>query len=114
MPLTELNLVGHPVHDLSPLKGMALSGLAINFTYVADLSPLQGMPLKGLIVHSTIVNNLSPLKDLPLQFLSLDFKPERDTELLRSIKTLETINDKPAAEFWKEVEEQQKGKKLTQ
>ena len=42
----------------------------------------------------------------------IDFKPERDAEILRSIKTLETINDKPAAEFWKEVEEQQKGKKL--
>jgi hypothetical protein len=28
----------------------------------------------------------------------------RDTEVLRSIKTLEEINFQPAVEFWKEVE----------
>jgi len=33
-----------------------------------------------------------------------DFIPERDAEILRSIKTLETINGLPAAEFWKRVE----------
>jgi hypothetical protein len=33
-----------------------------------------------------------------------DFKPERDPEILRSIKTLATINGKPAKEFWKEVD----------
>jgi hypothetical protein len=35
------------------------------------------------------------------------FKPERDAEILRSIKTLESINQKPAADFWKEVEAQE-------
>lgn len=48
---------------------------------------------------------------MPLKALVFDFKPERDTELIRSIKTLETINDKPAAEFWKEVEAQKSGTK---
>jgi len=32
----------------------------------------------------------------------LDDKPERDGTILRGIKTLETINDKPATEFLKE------------
>jgi hypothetical protein len=41
-----------------------------------------------------------------LKALTLDFKPDRDSGLLRSIKTLETINGKPASEFWKEEEEQ--------
>jgi hypothetical protein len=41
---------------------------------------------------------------MPLQELQCDFKPERDTEILRSIKTLEKINDKPVKQFWKEVE----------
>ena len=41
---------------------------------------------------------------MPLKDLRCDFKPERDAEILRSIKTLETINDKPAEEFWKEVD----------
>jgi hypothetical protein len=39
---------------------------------------------------------------MPLEDLYGDFKPERDTELLHSIKTLEKINDKPASEFWKQ------------
>ena len=56
---------------------------------------------------NTQVSDLSPLKGIPLKDLRCDFKPERDTEILRSIKTLETINDKPVAEFWKEVEEQE-------
>jgi len=33
---------------------------------------------------------------MPLIILSCDFKPERDGEILRSIKTLATINEKPA------------------
>lgn len=41
---------------------------------------------------------------MPLEELGLDFQTERDTELLRSIKTLKTINLKPAAGFWMEVE----------
>ncbi len=71
----------------------------------------MGMPLTVLNCHATSVTDLSPLKDLPSAVSTRDFKPERDTELLHSIKTLEKINGKPAAEFWKEVEEQQKGKK---
>jgi hypothetical protein len=41
---------------------------------------------------------------MPLTILFCDFEPERDAEILRSIKTLETINDKPATKFWKEVD----------
>ena len=52
----------------------------------------------------TKVSDLSPLKDMPLKEIGCDFKPERDAELLRSLKTLETINGKPVAQFWKEVE----------
>jgi hypothetical protein len=43
---------------------------------------------------------------LPLKRLSCDFQPERDAALLRSIKSLERINEKPAAEFWKDVDAQ--------
>jgi len=41
---------------------------------------------------------------MPVKELWCDFKAERDTEILRSLKTLEKINDKPAQEFWKEVD----------
>jgi hypothetical protein len=42
---------------------------------------------------------------MPLKELGCDFLPERDAEIVRSIKTLEKINGKPAAEFWKEVDQ---------
>src|SRR5262245_46389819 len=45
---------------------------------------------------------VSPLKTRPLKRLSLDYRADRE-ELLRSLTGLESINDKPAAEFWKEV-----------
>ena len=34
---------------------------------------------------------------MPLKSLSILIKSDQDSEILRSIKTLETINDKPAA-----------------
>ena len=51
---------------------------------------------------------------MPLINLDCDFKDARVIEIVRSIKTLKSINGKPAAEFGKEVEEQQKGKKVDQ
>ncbi len=44
---------------------------------------------------------------MPLIDIICDLRQPRDFEILRSIKTLETINNKPAAEFWTEVEIQQ-------
>ncbi len=111
MPLTNLSLSDSRVADLTPLTGMRLVLFSCLNTQVADLSPLQGMPLAHLDFRSTPVTDLSPMRGMPLKELHLDFQPDRDTKLLRSIKTLETINSKPAAEFWKEVEERQKGKK---
>jgi hypothetical protein len=49
------------------------------------------------------VSDLSPLKSMPLKYLDVDFNPERDAAILRSIQTLERINGKPTAEFWKAV-----------
>jgi Leucine-rich repeat (LRR) protein/tRNA A-37 threonylcarbamoyl transferase component Bud32 len=126
MPLTTLSIWGTHVEDLSPLKGMKLETFVCNGTPVADLSPLTGMPLKGLYCAHTRVSDLSPLKGMPLGELDCQdtevsdlsplkgmplimsvtcpFKPERDSEVLRSLTTLTTINGKPVREFWKEVE----------
>jgi eukaryotic-like serine/threonine-protein kinase len=104
MPLTELWCRSCPVSDLSPLKDMKLAYLDCIGTQVSDLSPLKGMPLTTLFCDNTPVSDLSILKGMPLKNLQCDFKPKRDAELLRSIKTLETINGKPAAEFWKDVD----------
>jgi hypothetical protein len=40
---------------------------------------------------------------MPLKEIRCDFERERDAEVLRSLTTLERINDKPAADFWKEA-----------
>jgi len=104
MPLTELRCSGTKVADLSPLKDMKLTSLDCHRTLVSNLSPLKDMKLTKLACDHTAVSDLSPLKGMPLKELSCDFKPERDAEILRSIKTLETINDKLAKEFWKEVD----------
>ena len=45
------------------------------------------------------------LQGMPLKELNCDFKPNRVAEILRSIKTLETINGKPSEEFWRQVEQ---------
>jgi hypothetical protein len=50
------------------------------------------------------VSDLSPWKGGPLKNIYCEFQPERDAEFLRSLKALETINGKSAAEFWKEVD----------
>jgi serine/threonine protein kinase len=122
LPLTELTCNGAPVADLEPLRGMKLTYLNCNNTPVRDLTPLAGMPLQYLNISYTKVTDLSPLKGMlltslncrgidgldltplagmPLKTLFCNFQPDRHAALLRSIKTLETINGKPAAEFWK-------------
>jgi hypothetical protein len=103
MNLTWLGVADTPVADLSPLAGMKLDYLDVGGTRVADLSPLKDMRLTVLKSFSSRVADLSPVKGMPLTEIYCDFKPERDAEILRSIKTLEKINGKPAAEFWKEV-----------
>jgi hypothetical protein len=54
-----------------------------------------------------MVTNLSVLRGMPLKEIGCDFVPERDTKLLRSITTLESINEKSAKEFWKDADKKQ-------
>ena len=82
----------------------ALRSVSVSGTQVSDLSPLKGIKLTVLHCQGAKVTDLSPLKEMPLKELRCDFKFERDAEILRSIKTLEIINDKTAAQFWKEAE----------
>jgi hypothetical protein len=104
MPLTALLCANTPVADLSPLRGMKIRRLEMYKTMVYDLSPLKGLPLELLHCEDSKVLDLSPVKDLPLKEIRCNFNPKRDSELFRGIKTLETINEKPAAEFWKALD----------
>jgi WD40 repeat protein len=99
-----------PLRSLTKLRGLALLGHE-GKCRLADLSPLKGMPLTSLDIRNTQVSDLSPLKGMPLKTLDCDFKPERDTEILRAIPTLETINGKPAKDFWKEVDAKREQKR---
>jgi hypothetical protein len=92
MPLQTLYCGQTKVRDLTPLKGMKLTLLNLDLTQISDLSPLAGMPLKELQIRP--------------------FPAGPDAEILRSITTLEQINGKPAAEFWREVSAAQQGKKV--
>jgi hypothetical protein len=56
-----------------------------------------------LSIRNIPAQDLSPLKDLPLRSLRLDYQAGRE-EFVRSFKELESINDQPAVEFWKEVD----------
>jgi WD40 repeat protein len=105
MKLKSLSCDQTLVSDLSPLRGMDLEELSVaHCRQVTDLAPLRGMPLQRLWWAGTAVSDLSPLKGMPLKEILCDFQRERDAEFLRSLKTLETVNGKSAAEFWKEVD----------
>ena len=65
---------------------------------VSCLAVLAGDPPPGCSARSakptcenTKVANLLPLKGMLLETIHCDFKPERDTQILRFIKTLVTI-----------------------
>jgi hypothetical protein len=63
------------------------------------------MPLEDLYCASTAVTDFRPVAGLQLKKLELDFVPERDAGVLRGIRTLEVINERPAAEFLKQAGE---------
>jgi hypothetical protein len=44
---------------------------------------------------------------MPLKEIWCNFEAERDAEVLRTIKTLEKINNKPRQEFWDELDKKQ-------
>jgi hypothetical protein len=62
------------------------------------------MALRDLDMHTQKDCDLSPLRGMPLTRLGLRFRPEQDTDIVRSLTKLQIINDKPAADFWKEVD----------
>ncbi len=104
MPLEVLDCSLTRVSDLSPLKDSKLRWLKCISTQVSDLSPLKGKKLAVLYCHNTKVVDLSPLLGMPLADLWCDFKADRDAGILRAIPSLKRINNKPAEDFWKEVD----------
>ena len=126
MPITNLHMANTQVKDLSPLVGMPINDLRCQYCRFSDMSPLQGMPLHTLEIHGNPITELSPLTNSPvcnlniyktlisdwnalktmprLRLIGLDFEKTRDTEILRSITTLEEINGLSASDFWRTVD----------
>jgi serine/threonine protein kinase len=90
--------------DCKNLRYLILNYLPLTDAGLAHFKECK--ELTRLAINHTKVSDLSPLRRMPLRELECDFRPERDAEILRSIKTLEKINGKPAAEFWKDVEKE--------
>ncbi|MGE3804778.1 MAG: hypothetical protein AB7K24_08915, partial [Gemmataceae bacterium] len=90
------------ISDLTPLAGMPLSYLELSVSPIASLSPLKGMPLATFKFSRIKVTDWTPLAGLPLVELEGNFKAA-DAGLLRSIKALQKINGKPAAEYLKNL-----------
>jgi len=101
MPLHVLVCWGTPLRDLRPLQGLPLTYLDCRSTRVADLEPLRNMALTHLLLTRTPVTDLSPLRGAPLREFSGPVVSERARQDLRSIRTLEKINDQPATQFGK-------------
>ena len=113
MKLRSLWVADSLVSDLRPIMGMKgdLQSLGIGRTKVADLSPLKEMvKLETLLIDGTLVADLAPLKGLNLKHVRFAGAPVADFSVLRSIKTLEKINDKDVKQFWKEVDAKKAGK----
>jgi len=105
LPLEQLDCTGAEISDLSPLKNMqTLKFLSIANSHVSDISPLAGLKLINFACHGAPVGDFSPLRAMPLTDIIGEFKKPADHENIRAITTLERINGKPAAEFWKEVD----------
>jgi eukaryotic-like serine/threonine-protein kinase len=102
-PLEYLNVGEQPVSDLAPLAGLkSLRRLVLDQTSVSDLTPLRGLGLRELSIRGIPATDLTPLTELPLRGLRLDYRADRE-RIVRSLRRLESVNDKPVAEFWQDV-----------
>ena len=77
------------VTDLGPIKGMPLEWLSIYKTSVSDLSPLRGMGLRSLAAGGTRISDLTPLKGMPLTCFACPGTAVTDLSPLRGMQLTE-------------------------
>ena len=100
-----VDLSGLPVTDLSAYACLSPGGFYLDNTPVTSLEPIcagKGRHVVYLSILNTEITDLSPLDGHPL--VDLCFSPGkvfRGVDSVRRLKTLQRINDLPAAEFWK-------------
>jgi hypothetical protein len=101
MPLTDLELRGGPKRDCAVLGKLPLRRLDLEGNAVDDLSFLKGTRVEILNIVRTQVKDLSPLRALSLRELKCTFVPARDMPVVRSLTTLQKLQDVPLAEFFR-------------
>jgi hypothetical protein len=95
------------------LSGIPLATLAADPNAFKDIGMLKGMFLKSVNAMSwgnPEAWDFAPLKDMQLKAIVLRDILKEKAEVLRAIKTLEFINGKATADFWKEYDAAQKKK----
>jgi hypothetical protein len=103
MPLEFLNVTGTALGNLDSVSSLkSLQRLVLDGTRITTLEPLRPLRLEQISLLRTGVTDLTPIQGMPLKKLRLDYRPDRE-KFVRSFKELKLINDKPAAEFWKDV-----------
>jgi len=103
MPLLSIRLTNTGVTNLGPLRDcVKLTALGIEGTRVTDLEPLRERKMLLLYLSGAPLRDISILASFPLKYLNFEPRSAEEVALLRSIKTLETINGVPAAQFWKQ------------
>jgi tRNA A-37 threonylcarbamoyl transferase component Bud32 len=94
LSLTGIDLANTKVTDLSPLKGMSLKYVNLNNSQgIKDLTPLIGQHVELLDVSGTSVSDLAPLKLMPgLSVFSCFGTKVTDLGPLAGVKTLTVLN----------------------
>jgi hypothetical protein len=66
------------------------------------LVTIERHAVDGVIVSHHESDQPGAAQGNALKAIKVHIKPEHELAILRSMRTLETINDKPVAEFWKD------------
>lgn len=115
-PLKGLNLTGLSIRntdarDLEAVKNMRLEWLGMSNTKIKDISPIKKMPLTNLSMSGCLlINDISPLKKckeieeliLPVQALDMDIDFLKKFKRLRVIDTRWREQPRSTAQFWKD------------
>ncbi|MCM8536573.1 MAG: protein kinase [Lentisphaeraceae bacterium] len=90
LPISELDLTGTTIKDISPLKGMPLEKLILKNTNVSEIESLKGLPLKYLDLSGTTAGWLKPLENSAIETLILGDKWV-DINVFQSMQKLKRI-----------------------
>ena len=84
--LTTLWLDWCRVEDLSPLEAMPLIELACMGNFIKDLRPCNGMPLQSCYCHTNQIVDLTPLRSRHLRHLNCGLNPIQNWDAVRGMR----------------------------